>query len=1291
MDRGGTITWYLTANDADFLASMKRARAEAKLTGAEVDNSLNRGTSGATTALRNLGNENNNTTGSVRNLRKESVGLAQDTNTLRATFDGLTNSNGGLSTSLGSVAVKSSGLSSSLSDTTNRTRLFQTALGGTALKSFAADLDRSSNSTKTIQKPLKDTSLSLKDFYSNLSQSASQFRSFQIAIRGFQLTSLILSATLAGGALIELAGALAQLSGLFLVAPAAVATYAGILGTLKVATSGVADAFKAYTKQSAGVSAASSLQKKQTDLVNSANKQDASLVKQLTKLNADYADTVQELAKERLAELNAVILKGVTAWQNIAQAAGDYLDISKSLVALTDDVATAQQALNDAITTYGPASTQAAAATRDLYAAQGKLAQANADLDEQYGSIKDNVKDLATNVNSLAQADRNQLAASLLNLKALKQDKIARGESTSEITDMISALDGLIHIKDTDLTVNPDFGAAQTAINSLKAQFPQISIAAATTASDTENSLTKSLQNISDQMADIAQQRVDLQNDLADGLKEAADASSAGIKDPFEGLSKNAKAFVLALADVKDMFQGVKNTVQDNFFAGLDKTIINTATVIFPVLETGLGAIATAMNGVIKKAAEVVQQPFFTKALGDSLTNTASAVTILQGGVEPLLRVFTDLVNVANPYITMLSSFIVKQLDLAAAFTGSADGQSKINGAIQDGIKAFKAIGKLVLSVVDLLGDLFKIADESGGGIINTLTTIVDNIDKFVTANPEKFTALFQASGTVLLALADTIGKILIVILDVIEAYNNLDGPAKNFVTNLIVISAIVAPIVTYLSAMVASLKLVGGVGVEAFQLLQGGVLGAQKILVGYQLAQQGLDAAQIASSDVGVGAWGRVGSAISAVKDGVGTAASAIGNAFSNAGSKAGEIGSKIGSAVGSVATSAASMVASGAKVAAGWVASAAQSAGAWIAQTAVMVAKGVATAAIMVVQAGISAAAWVAGAVATAAAWVIANAAILGIFGLIALAVVGAIVLITSNWDKIVGFFQGIFQGIQDAIGVVVKWVQDNWPLLLAILTGPIGLLVLFVTQNFGTIQQIFANAVQFIKDVWGGIVGFFAGIWNGIVAIFQVAVQFYGDLFTRAFNAIKTAFGAVGNFFKGIWDSIVNAFSGAVDLGRNIITGLVNGISAGKDFVINKIKDIAKGALDAIKNFFGIHSPSRVMAQMGSYVMEGFGNGIESMGDTVVNAAQTVAEGVVGAFGDMNTQVSGIGTDFAVTGSSTLTSQLAPSVSDPNSSDGGVNSQGGVNIYQTNQVYSELDMDQVNRNLTWELNKV
>jgi hypothetical protein len=85
--------------------------------------------------------------------------------------------------------------------------------------------------------------------------------------------------------------------------------------------------------------------------------------------------------------------------------------------------------------------------------------------------------------------------------------------------------------------------------------------------------------------------------------------------------------------------------------------------------------------------------------------------------------------------------------------------------------------------------------------------------------------------------------------------------------------------------------------------------------------------------------------------------------------------------------------------------------------------------------------------------------------------------------------------------------------------------------------------------------------------------------------------------------IVSSIKGKMRDVLSVGRNIIEGLWNGMNDKIDWLMDKIKGFCKRSLNAIKDFFGIHSPSTVMAEQGNYLMQGLGLGIEhSAGDVL-----------------------------------------------------------------------------------------
>ena len=86
----------------------------------------------------------------------------------------------------------------------------------------------------------------------------------------------------------------------------------------------------------------------------------------------------------------------------------------------------------------------------------------------------------------------------------------------------------------------------------------------------------------------------------------------------------------------------------------------------------------------------------------------------------------------------------------------------------------------------------------------------------------------------------------------------------------------------------------------------------------------------------------------------------------------------------------------------------------------------------------------------------------------------------------------------------------------------------------------------------------------------------------------NALKSVGTLAMNAFKSIsWGTV----------GKAVITGIANGITGAAGAIVTAAKNAAKKALDAAKNFLGIHSPSTVFRdQVGKNMALGVGLGFE-----------------------------------------------------------------------------------------------
>lgn len=219
------------------------------------------------------------------------------------------------------------------------------------------------------------------------------------------------------------------------------------------------------------------------------------------------------------------------------------------------------------------------------------------------------------------------------------------------------------------------------------------------------------------------------------------------------------------------------------------------------------------------------------------------------------------------------------------------------------------------------------------------------------------------------------------------------------------------------------------------------------------------------------------------------------------------------------------------------------------------------------------------------------------------------------------------------------VAQWALNaslmGFPLLwiIAAVIAVIAIIWLIV-KNWDTITQWLATAWQWIKDkaveIWDAIKQFFIDTFNNIKAWVLNKVTEMKIRMIMLWNEIKReAITAFVNLVQGIREKMQNAKQWVMDKLNDIISwvkglpsrfkqaaidmvqGMINGFMDMAGALKRKAEDIARGALDAIKGFFGINSPSRVMKQMGIYVGQGFIQGLKKEEDPVARAAKALGD--------------------------------------------------------------------------------
>ena len=113
-------------------------------------------------------------------------------------------------------------------------------------------------------------------------------------------------------------------------------------------------------------------------------------------------------------------------------------------------------------------------------------------------------------------------------------------------------------------------------------------------------------------------------------------------------------------------------------------------------------------------------------------------------------------------------------------------------------------------------------------------------------------------------------------------------------------------------------------------------------------------------------------------------------------------------------------------------------------------------------------------------------------------------------------------------------------------------------------------------------------------------DVMVQKTKDGFQKAANSVlekvATAKANAQKFASEVVDAVGRIPGQTITIGVNLVKGLWKGISNMQSWVISKVKGFGNSVLTGLKNFFGIHSPSKVMEeQIGKNLALGVANGI------------------------------------------------------------------------------------------------
>lgn len=283
---------------------------------------------------------------------------------------------------------------------------------------------------------------------------------------------------------------------------------------------------------------------------------------------------------------------------------------------------------------------------------------------------------------------------------------------------------------------------------------------------------------------------------------------------------------------------------------------------------------------------------------------------------------------------------------------------------------------------------------------------------------------------------------------------------------------------------------------------------------------------------------------------------------------------------------------------------------------------------------------------------------------------------------FQKLSESLPGILQKGIEIIESLAKGIWDNLPKIMETIGSVLENLLRNI-EKYG--PDLLRKGIDIIAEIARGIwdnlptiITTIGNVLSGLLQkiaehgprLLQKGVELLGQMAAGIVRAIPDIVGKV----PGIIAALIGAFAGFVgdfiNMGFRLLEGLGQGIANAVGNVVGAAVNAAKRVVDSVLGFFGIHSPSRVFAEIGKYLDLGLAGGIEDNMKPVTRAVEALGEEATGAFeSDLA---------FALdTSTNPISSGLTPALS-------GASAGGNYNVTMYNTIASDYDVDRAIRKL-------
>ena len=198
----------------------------------------------------------------------------------------------------------------------------------------------------------------------------------------------------------------------------------------------------------------------------------------------------------------------------------------------------------------------------------------------------------------------------------------------------------------------------------------------------------------------------------------------------------------------------------------------------------------------------------------------------------------------------------------------------------------------------------------------------------------------------------------------------------------------------------------------------------------------------------------------------------------------------------------------------------------------------------------------------------------------------------ILDSGSQMMQNLLQGLVENapkiLQQAFDMTSNFIQTILSHLPSILQAGVNLILNLLSGLVQAAPQIIQQAAQMLAE-------FISTIASHLPEILQKGIEIVGELIAGLISRIPDVISSTIDIISSIQESFDNI--DWVSIGLNIIDGIVSGIISAAGSLVDAAVGAAEDAVEAVKDWLGIASPSKLMRdEVGKYMALGMGIGFE-----------------------------------------------------------------------------------------------